>query len=195
MTQKVPLALLSSVVLICFMSLRSDAVDIVRRQNTKTSIELSNIFPGTRPGDKPITLSEKLLGILFPGLKNPRRMSIDDLIDIDQKEDFYEEGYTFVLRGDFNRDGIADIAFVGKYDGNNKNADAFMSILSIKGKRVIVEHWRKLPYHRAAILVDPNYKKNIDGINIMYTFGSEECETLYWDGKQWKYDSCLMTVQ
>jgi hypothetical protein len=62
------------------------------------------------PGDRPIPLNNIYLKKLFPELKNPRLMQYED-IDPTDKNDFITEWYVIVLKGDFNHDGLADIAF------------------------------------------------------------------------------------
>jgi len=67
-------------------------------------------------------------------------MNFEDLVTSDEKDLFIESGYSFVLRNDFMRAGLANITFVRKYEGSDKpETNCFIAVVSIKGKRVIRE--------------------------------------------------------
>lgn len=141
--------------------------------------------------NKQIMIDESILNRLFPEIKNPRLMTFKDLEDPDEQEDFVNFGYAFILRGDFNKDGIDDLAFIGKYDNpENVKENVFIAIITIKGEKVTREFFSKLRYNRASLKKILNYKPNIDAIGIAYTISSNYCEYLYWTGKKYKFEPC-----
>lgn len=186
---------LFSLIAICFFlgSFR-DAYTITKKDMKNSQIiskELDYIPTGIKPGDKPITLSESLLGEFFPELKHPRLMGFDDLGDTDEKDSFIEGGYSFVLRGDFNNDGLADIAFLGKYENiEEPEKNTFIGILSIKGKKVTREFFSRLGYKRASLIKVSKYKGSLDAIGIIYTINSDYCEYLFWHNNKYRFNPC-----
>lgn len=175
----------------------SDSYAISKKEIRKDKIiskELDYIPEGIKPGDKPITLNESLLREFFPELKNPRLMSFDDLNDSNEKDSFIEGGYTFVLRGDFNNDNLADIAFVGKYNNYEKpDQNAFIGILSIKGKKVTREFFSRLGYGKASLMKISKYKGIPNAIGIIYTINSDYCEYLFWHKNSYRFEPCRST--
>lgn len=175
--------------LLALFTEKSYAEEIVTEK--EIAIEMKSIPAGIKPGDKPITLNTSLLGRLLPELRNPRLMSFKDIVDSYEQNAFIEGGYSFVLRGDFDRDGFADIAFVGKHENPNDNGEnCFIAIFSIKGKKVVREYLAKLSSPRVFLLRIPAYKPGIDAMQLVYKFGTEECGYLYWIEKKYQYDLC-----
>lgn len=141
--------------------------------------------------NKKTFLNKELLKKLLPELKNPRLMTLKDLEDTEEQEIFKEEGYTFVLEGDFNKDGVPDIAFVGKYDNDKKpNENSFIAIISIKNNNITRELLNKLRTKQVSLTLAPAYKHNIDAIALIYKFGSDECGHLFWEGGIYRYEPC-----
>lgn len=63
-------------------------------------------------------------------IKNPKLLTIDDI-----KRDYEKtgmEGWSFVIEGDFNKDGYTDCAIAGKYDGPYPDSSLSIAILSEK---------------------------------------------------------------
>jgi hypothetical protein len=153
--------------------------------NNKVSIKIG-YKRNYKPGEKPISLYKKTLSSLLPELKNPSLLTYEDLGDELEKSCFIEGGFTFVLRGDFNKDGYADLAFIVKDQGEKAyDKKIFLVIVSIKGQTVTRELFEPLSYVRASLLLVPNYKKGTDGIIISYTINSGENEILYWNGSKY----------
>lgn len=175
---------------VCVYNMPSYAANTKKTLSTQISIDLDFIPPHIKPGDKPLTLNKSLLAKLLPEWKNPRLMSLQDL-DHDEQEVFLEGGYAFVLRGDFNRDKLADIVFVGKYDApGNSTKNCFVTIVTIKGKKVIRSFLSKIQRDRISLLRVINYKPQIDAIGMSYNLVSDDCGYLYWTGKKWQFDQC-----
>lgn len=176
---------------VCIWHLNADAKANERSQGNKIIIELDFIPQGVKPGDKPITLNENIVRRLLPELKKPRLMSYKDITELEEQEGFIEGGYAFVLRGDFDRNGSADIAFVGKYDNfEQPEKNCFLAIVSIKGKKVTREYFSRLETKKAYLLRVPEYKPKIEAIGIIYNLYSEECGYLYWAGKRYDFKPC-----
>lgn len=158
----------------------------------KVIIDLDFLPSDVRPGDKPISLAPNRLAAILPELKNPRLMSLQDLDNTKQeKETFIEDGYTFVLRGDFNKDGYADIVFVGKYDNpENPIANSFVAIITFKKKKVIRDFFLKIGTEKILLLRKLNYKPKSDAIFMVFNLDSEDCGYLYSTGKSYKFEIC-----
>lgn len=166
-----------------------------KNSNGKIGIEseLDSVSNGFKSADKPIILSQDLIYNLFPELKNPRLMTLKDLSNLEEKESFINGGYSFVLRGDFNSDGFADLAFVGKYDDiEHPERNCFVAIISIKQKKIIRDFFLKRNVERMGLRKEIEYKPKIDAILMAYEFfGSEACEVLYWSDTKYQYESCI----
>jgi hypothetical protein len=176
---------------IIILSQQLYAADINNFSNTQITIELDFISSQVKPGDKPITLNKSLLDKLLPEVKNPRLMTFADLADAEEQSGFLEGGYTFVLRGDFNKDGIADIAFVGKYKNSESyEENSFVAIISIKGKKVVRDYFLKLNNPKICLISIPDYKPGTDAIGMVFNIFSEECGYLFWNIKQYEFKPC-----
>jgi len=155
------------------------------------SIELNYIHPPVKPGEKPITLSDSFISEIVPELKNPRFMTVSDIGDIHEQNSFLEQGYSFVLRDDFNKDGFADLAFVGKYENdNNPKEDTFLVIVTFRGKKVVRDFFRPLKTNRVFLLKIINFKLVCNAIGMIYIPASDFCGTLYWSGSKYDYEPC-----
>jgi len=175
----------------CIGYFSADANTNKNMSNEQVFIEIDSMPMDVKPGDKPITLDENLLKKLLPELRNPRLMSFKDLNTPDEQEGFLEGGYTFVLRGDFDWNGFADIAFVGKYDNpDHPNKNTFIAIVSIEGKKVLRKFFSVIRRDRILLIRVINYKPKIDAIGMSYNLASDDCGYLYWTGREWQYDEC-----
>lgn len=165
--------------------------NVNKTQNEKFVFDTEHVIGPIKPGGKPIALDEENMKKIVPELKYPRLMSLKDLTIKPGEQDFFiKEGFSFVLRGDFNRDGFADIAFVGKYSVSDKKEESFIAIVTIKGKKVFREFYKKIDRDYIMLLLMPDYKPNIDAIFMLYKTESEDCSYLYWDEKEWQYEEC-----
>ena len=146
------------------------------------------------PGDIPaVALSPEVLAKLFPELKNPRIMELHDFPDAFSRKEFVNYGYSFTLGGDFNNDGIADIVLVGKYmNPVNPNKNSFIAMMSIQNQRITREQLFETEREQAALklLRKPKFLKGLDGILVAYTFGSENCGVIYWNGIEYSGRPC-----
>jgi len=176
---------------LCITNFNADAKPNKSSSNEQVVIEGVSIPEGVKPGDKPITLNKGLLKKLLPELINPRLMTFKDLGTPAEQEGFLEGGYTFVLRGDFDRDGFADIVFVGKYDNpENPERNSFIAVVTIKGEKIIRKYFSKIHRDRISLLRAVNYKTKIEAIGMSYNIASDDCGFLYWTGKDWQFDAC-----
>jgi hypothetical protein len=142
------------------------------------------------PGDRPIPLNEEYFKKIFPELKNPRLMKYSDL-DISDQRDFEIEGYVFVLRGDFNQDGLADIAIVGKYDNSeNSKENSFFSILTFKNKQIIREYFSLIRNNQAFLCKNLIRSSDQSIMTIIYRSGTDYCETIHWVRAEYKSIPC-----
>ena len=167
---------------------------ISQQENTiagQLSIELRHINPPVKPGTTPNTLSGELLSKIVPELKRPRPMTVTDIGDIDKQNSFKELRYSFVLSDDFNKDGFADVAFVGKYENDNTpDENTFFIIVSFRGKKLVRDYFTTLKARRVFLLKDLNFRHGFNGIILIYTPASDFCGTLYWSGSKYDYEPC-----
>lgn len=162
-------------------------------QGKQIILELNFDTSEIKPGDQPLALTQDLLARLLPELKNPRLMSLRDLDrTLQEPELFIERGYSFVLTGDFNNDGNADVALVGKYDNSvDPQKTTFITIVTIKGKKLIREYFQRTGTAKKIFLVkELNYKPRIDAIKLIFTLDSDECGTVYWTSGKYEYEPC-----
>lgn len=180
---------LAPVILLCILSsFSTPSYSGNEVSSDEISIIVDYIVRDTIPGEKPIGLSDDFLQKLISELKNPRLMSYEDLDEIN-KVSFISRGLTFVLGGDFNRDGIADVAFVGKYDSGSSE-DTFLAIVSIKGKKVTRKFIKKQNSRQLLLDKVPKYKENVDAIYVTYNDPSEECFFLFWQDNKYVGEGC-----
>jgi len=176
---------------ICISYQKAHAENIKSMPKKQITVELDSLPFHDGPGDKPVTLNKNFLTKILPEVKTPRLMAFTDLGDTDEQNSFFEGGYTFVLRGDFNKDGFADIAFVGKYDNlDSPENNSFVTIISIKGKKVTREYFSKTDTPKAYLLTVLEYKQKIDAVGLIFNLYSEECGYLFWTGKQYDFEPC-----
>jgi hypothetical protein len=160
-------------------------------QNRKISIKLNYIPKVVKPGEKPISLLRPFLSQILPELKEPELLSFDDLGDKDERDNFIEAGCTFVVRGDFKKDGNADIAFVVKDKGSIlSEKKIYLVVISIKEQTVTRDFFCMLNNKRASLLLMANYKKGPDVIMVYYNLESDWCHLLYWNGQKYTLQSC-----
>jgi len=139
-----------------------------------------------------ITIDNSFLKKHLTKVKNPRLLTIDDI-----KRDYekYEmEGCSFVVKGDFNKDGHDDYAIAGKYDGPFNEESLFISILTIKNDIITVEYMEKFsfPHDRVFLCLEPgakyvieNVNKKYDVIEVAMALGTEWGWLIVWDGKKY----------
>jgi hypothetical protein len=132
-----------------------------------------------------LTVDDGLLKNLLPKVKAPRLMRLDDLLDDWERRNFVTDGLTFILEGDYDRDGKQDYAVAGKDDSLDPNLSAFILILTVKQGRPVVMYFRHLRIPRLSLLLQPNCYKGFDGIGLVQTPRSDHGAYLTWDGAKY----------
>ena len=139
-----------------------------------------------------ITIDNSFLKKHLTEIKNPRLLTIDDI-----KRDYekYEmEGCSFVVNGDFNKDGYDDYAIAGKYNGPFNEESLFISILTKKNNIITVEYMKKFsfPHDRVFLCSEPgtnfiieNVDKKYDVIAVAMALATEWVWLIAWDGKKY----------
>jgi hypothetical protein len=130
-------------------------------------------------------------------LKNPRILIAEDIMDEDERKEFAELGYSFVVRGDLNKDGYIDYAVVGKYD-TSINSPLFVAIVSLKDNAITTEFLHKIPHDRAFLRVEPgsrlrcaNTDEMFDVVFVAMRLWTEDAWGIAWDGKKYfKTNDC-----
>ncbi len=180
------------IICLCFSNFIADAASKDAPESPNVSVYLDYIPYRVKPGDMPIDFNKSLLNKLVPELKNPRLMTLKDLDEaFDEPHVFLSRGYSFVLRDDFNSDGIADIVFVGKYDNLEKpDKNCFIAVVSIKDKSVIREYFSRIYSNRISLLRVIAYKPKMDAIGMTFNLVSDDCAYLFWTGKKWQVETC-----
>lgn len=157
-------------------------------EDKKITVIVDYIGEDVRPGDNPLPMTDEFFGKLFPEINNPQNMEYEDLNFIN-KSALIHGGLTFILRDDFNNDGIADVAFIGKYveDSTKKT---FLAILSIERKKVTRKYFEKFNSDQALLLRVPNYKEGMDAIFVTFNYASEDCFYLFWQKDKYVSEAC-----
>lgn len=118
-------------------------------------------------------------------------MSFKDLQDSEEQDLFTEGGFCFAARGDFNRDGRADLAFAGKFrPDRGRPEQVFLAIVTFSGKTLSRQFLAIIDVESAFLLVLPNNRDGVDGLLISYAIASDWCEVLCWNGKKYMAVPC-----
>jgi hypothetical protein len=129
---------------------------------------------------------------IFPDLMNARIMELNDLTNLGQ-ESFKLYGFSFWLKGDFNRDGYEDVAIAGHFDNpSNPDYQSFITILTKSNGKWIKDYYLR-PKSRTATLElkpHPDRKKNEQGFRSIVALFSElpsdDYAAIYWNGKSYQ---------
>jgi hypothetical protein len=143
-------------------------------------------------GGKEINISNNFLEQHITQLKHPRLLTIDDITrDYEERE---MEGYSFLLKGDFNKDGRDDYAIAGKYDGPSNEELLFVCILTTKNDIITVEYIHQIlfPHDRVFLSSESgakytvkNVNKKYDIIKVAMALGTDWVWIIAWDGKKY----------
>ncbi len=115
----------------------------------------------------------------FPQLKGARLSRPEDLRDI-FREPFRKERYSFLLKGDFNRDGYPDYFISGQFEQNGKTKP-FFALISLHGSKTIIE------VLNTEVSDTIMLKEVMTGkIIAAYALNSNDFYLIYWDGKEYK---------
>ncbi len=126
-------------------------------------------------------------------LKNPRILTAEDVKYEDERKAFAELGYSFVVKGDLNRDGYVDYAIVGKYDGPYPDRSLFVAIVSFREGKPRLEFLRKiLPHDRAFLKIEPGSRlyckgvdKTFDVVFVAMSLWTDDAWGIAWDSKKY----------
>lgn len=130
------------------------------------------------PASPSVKIDSDFLSKTFPQLKGARISQVADLKEI-FREPFRANRYTFVLKGDFNRDGYTDYFISGQFEESGK-MKPFFTLLAIKGSRVDIEI---LNTEVSDTLMLKREKENIIAA---YALNSNDFYIIYWDGKTYQ---------
>ena len=116
-------------------------------------------------------------------------MTLDDLGDEWQKYIFKRGRVSFIVDGDFDKDGNKDYVVAGKDDSIST---AFIAIFNVEGERAILRYFRYFPGEsRLSLQVRRNCIKGTEVIVAAFTLASDHGLYLGWDGKRYTtIDTC-----
>ncbi len=183
-----PIVLISLVVLIttfyCLLFYTADKAYCKEKQVVRNiSVKLDYI-----PKEFNINmLNNDVLQKLFPELKEPKLFSENDLYDENDREYYLIEGNSFLVQGDFNKDGYIDIAFIIKgMDKVTLLKIIGFAIVSIKGNELIRDHFKIFTHSKKGFLKKTtNYKQGKDAISVCYALETDWEDFIYWNGKEY----------
>lgn len=121
-------------------------------------------------------------------------MTVGDVKDEDEREAFVELGYSFVVKGDFNKDGYVDYAIVGKYDDPYADRSLFVAVVSLKEGNPILEflHKIRIPHDRAFLKIEAGSRFHCEGVDksfdvvfVAMSLWTEDAWVIAWDGKKY----------
>lgn len=151
-------------------------------------------LPGICENNNVLKIDNTFLSKHLPKIKNPRLMIDSDISRKYEKKSYREEGFGFVVTGDFNKDGNTDYAVVGKYDAPLcREKCMFVAIFSQKKHNdVILNYFDTFKNDRAFLFVEKGqnlkieeiYKK-YDVILVVLAVGSDDGFAIAWDGKNY----------
>lgn len=129
-------------------------------------------------------------------IKNPKLMTIEDFT-LEYERNWLLEpdsSCSFVVKGDFNKDGYSDYAVVGKYDGPYRDKSIFIAILTAKENKIFTEFLYKhnVAHDRAFLCAKPgrqveikNIDKRFDVIIAGFSYGTDYLFAIVWNGKEY----------
>jgi hypothetical protein len=144
----------------------------------------------------PLRIDDDFLKKYLTQLKNPRLMKIED-VTLEYERNWFLDpasGSSFVIEGDFNKDGNPDYAVIGKYDGPYPSNSIFVAVLSKRRGKFTVDFLYKheAPHDRAFLtkeegrkLYVKNANKRFDVIVIGFAYGTDYVSAIAWDGKRY----------
>jgi len=152
-----------------------------------------------RANENDVVIDKVFLQKHLPKLKNPRPMSVEDVPAVEEKIILSEEQTlykkcSFIITGDFNKDGRTDYAVIGKYDGPFANDSIFIAIFSRTNTVIKLDYLYKLtyPHDRGFLCITSGEKMNIPKINKQYdvivvvlAVDTDNGFTLAWNGRQY----------
>ncbi len=136
------------------------------------------------------------LGRHLPQLKKPRLMTEGDIRNKDERDTYQKEGWSFVLKGDFDKDGFPDYCVSGKYDGPYPGKSIFVAIFTKKNDAIVPRllYKHSIPANVAFLMrekgssVDmelPPVAGNYDIISVAFALYTEYGFVIIWNGKEY----------
>lgn len=126
-----------------------------------------------------VSVDDAYISKTFTQLKGARLSRPEDLRDI-FREPFRKDRYSFLLKGDFNRDGYPDYFISGQFEQNGKTKP-FFALISLHGSKVIIEILN-------TEVSDTIMLKELEPGKIIaaYALDSNDFYLIYWDGTKYK---------
>lgn len=126
-----------------------------------------------------VMIDDAYISKTFPQLAGARLSRVEDLRDI-FREPFRKERYSFVLKGDFNRDGYTDYFISGQFEKDGKRKP-FFALISLRGGKAVVDILN-------TEVSDTIMLKEFEPGKIIaaYALNSNDFYLIYWDGKEYK---------
>jgi len=141
------------------------------------------LFVGAQPPVGQFILDNSLLQKLLPKLRKPRLMTMDDFGELD-KRFFRQDGFSFVVEGDFDRDGTKDTAIAGK----DEELNTFILLLAVGRGKPILKYFEYFPGNsQLSLQVVPKCHRGFDGIALVFTLRSDHGFYLVWDSKKYSH--------
>ena len=127
----------------------------------------------------------------LPEIKNPRMMTRNDLRNTDNIEDLRIGRWSFIIHGDFNKDGYPDVAVVGKCDYEYPGKFIFIAIFTNIEGIISNQFLDWAPEDRALLqlekgtMIVEGIDEKYDVIMLAVNLGSEYEYVIVWDGNKY----------
>jgi hypothetical protein len=128
----------------------------------------------------------------LPEIKNPRIMTRKDLRKTDNFERLRIDRWSFIIHGDFNKDGYPDVAVVGRCDYEYPGKSIFIAIFTNIEGTISNEFLSLGPGEDRAFLRLEKGTMIVEGIDEKYNvifavleFGSDYGFVIVWDGNKY----------
>lgn len=134
------------------------------------------------PSDQ-FRINNALLRELLPNVKEPRLMTVDDLGNEWEKNFFIQDGFSFIIEGDFNNDGDRDYAVAGK---DASSSSTFLVVIALKHGQPMTEYFDYFNGKpKMSLALWRNCRNEMDAIVVAFTLRSDDGFYLMWDGKRY----------
>ena len=130
------------------------------------------------------------LKIIFPEIKKPRLMHVEDIKDPLFKSDYFILGWSFLLKADFNKDGYDEVVLIIQSDDPEDSEEVFLGLLSIKRGKIVRQVFKPLLLDYVFLKKVEEFKPGLDAIALIYTPRSGHCGYLYWFKDKYAYEKC-----
>ncbi len=143
-------------------------------------------------GLKQLQIDDRFLCKYVTQVKNPHLLTEKDLKRKPEKEAYKDYGYSFLVEGDFNKDGNTDYAIAAKYNDENSKQAVFVAIITVRNSNVAVEFFYPIPSHDRIFLhleqgtmhVE-NIDRRYDVILVALELWTDYVFVVAWDGKKY----------